>query len=379
MATAILGLGILGLLALFAGTARQQQIASEATDSLLITANAQSIIGPEVGSLEDPFGPGFTGSRPLDNLVPNVWYPMTAEGVNTTSGSSARAYHRDSDEIFFLADANVPGDQFALYEGGTENWSLGPSSGNCNGSFMMQFDQGEFLRVPGRPPRAVLAAFDRCRDRRLRLRHGRGEPSRRGRIPLAFFGTGSDYDASNNIAYYLGPDHAGAPGDSACPGPVASRDARPTPSRRAARPMTSSPSTSRTRTRATTRATSTAMNIRSSGPRFANPPTYRVQSITVQTPFRFRRTGIVGLDSRLNYRGTTRVSASPSSVTPSSFVAPAVGAPRSWSRPTGSSRPSPARSMSRRRTSPASSAGGSRAGATPGSAPTGAERGTRLR
>ncbi|MBL0927174.1 MAG: hypothetical protein IBJ11_05915 [Phycisphaerales bacterium] len=77
IATFVLALGVLGLIALFAGTARQQLIASETTNSIIASKNAEAVVASNIGSIDYlPPPPGTSGID--DVLTPNVWYPVAA-------------------------------------------------------------------------------------------------------------------------------------------------------------------------------------------------------------------------------------------------------------------------------------------------------------
>jgi len=69
MASFIIALGALGLAALFAGAARQQQVASDTTRSVSMTKSAESMLVENFGLLQ---GPGLT------NLPADRWFPCYA-------------------------------------------------------------------------------------------------------------------------------------------------------------------------------------------------------------------------------------------------------------------------------------------------------------
>ncbi|MCA9312498.1 MAG: prepilin-type N-terminal cleavage/methylation domain-containing protein, partial [Phycisphaerales bacterium] len=74
MAAIIISLGVLGITALFAGAARQQQIASEMTRSVISSKNAEAIIAPTFGQL--------AASEPdilADFYPPDQWVPVFME------------------------------------------------------------------------------------------------------------------------------------------------------------------------------------------------------------------------------------------------------------------------------------------------------------
>ncbi len=103
MATVIIGLGILGLLALFAGAARQQQLSSQTTAALQATQNAMSRIQTLVGTID---GPGLA-TRPE-----GVWamaHSKAADRSLTLTTSSAPAQ-----QVYFLVEPSetVPATMF---------------------------------------------------------------------------------------------------------------------------------------------------------------------------------------------------------------------------------------------------------------------------
>lgn len=108
MATFIIGLGVLGLLALFAGAARQQQIASQTTSSVQAANNAVARLSLRVGQLE---GPGLSTLSTTGN---RVWYAAKSRSsddptlVLTLEPSSM-------DRIFALIEPSQP-TPIALYE-----------------------------------------------------------------------------------------------------------------------------------------------------------------------------------------------------------------------------------------------------------------------
>lgn len=80
MAAFVIGLGVLGLAAIFAGAAFQQQISSEITASITLSRSAESSIATQIGTLR----PECNVSNPDAQFRPGVWYPLT-----TSSSSSA--------------------------------------------------------------------------------------------------------------------------------------------------------------------------------------------------------------------------------------------------------------------------------------------------
>ncbi len=201
MATVILGLGILGLLALFAGTARQQQAASDATRSLQITRNAQAIIGANVGRLTDVDGDPLTGALALH--FPDTWYPLVSVGstalltelipADTTPGG-----------LFFLADAlEMYGGNYVLYRGSVAKYMQGQSAGFSNGTRSGPFMDDLFEFIDRRVEPCSLRTIE------VQLARYNGvqvvtEPDVH-RYNLAFVGAGGDFGEN---AYYIGPNHA---------------------------------------------------------------------------------------------------------------------------------------------------------------------------
>jgi len=148
MATVIMALGILGLLALFAGTARQQQVSSEATRSLLITSNARAIMGSAVGRLDDAIDNAglSTPGGPLASLNPDVWYPMTSIGntLMTTALTPKVIGSAAPGALFFLTEA-IEGAPFQIYSGSRDKYRSGQTTGFCDiSSTAEQFENEKF-------------------------------------------------------------------------------------------------------------------------------------------------------------------------------------------------------------------------------------------
>lgn len=97
MATVIIGLGILGLLALFAGAARQQQLSSQTTAALQATQNAMSRIQTLVGTLD---GPGLA-TRPE-----GVW--EMARGKSTDRSLTLTTSAAPTQQVYFLVEPSEP-------------------------------------------------------------------------------------------------------------------------------------------------------------------------------------------------------------------------------------------------------------------------------
>lgn len=69
LATFVIALGVLGLLALFAGAAKQQQVSSNETAAVFATRSAEGALGEGFGALQFP--PGVQSQFAL-----GVWYPL---------------------------------------------------------------------------------------------------------------------------------------------------------------------------------------------------------------------------------------------------------------------------------------------------------------
>ncbi|RMH26047.1 MAG: prepilin-type N-terminal cleavage/methylation domain-containing protein, partial [Planctomycetota bacterium] len=93
LAVVILGLGILGLAALFAGAARQQQTGAQIRQSVQIALNARTALARKLGSVEG-IGPG--------DLPEGQWAWVRSAGIDDPSltvstvgtGGSGRAFFR---------------------------------------------------------------------------------------------------------------------------------------------------------------------------------------------------------------------------------------------------------------------------------------------
>jgi len=77
IATFIIALGVMGLLALFAGAARQQQTATQTALAGVVASGAEAILEQKLGMLQRPTD---ADGRPLDEkLRSGVWYPIPLE------------------------------------------------------------------------------------------------------------------------------------------------------------------------------------------------------------------------------------------------------------------------------------------------------------
>ncbi len=98
MAAFVMGLGVLGLTALFAGAARQQQLASQQTRSWLMSQSAEAMLADRLAPVGVMNGgcqnPAPEPAHPcadlaaLDNILPGVWYPVPMEDL---PGGAAQA------------------------------------------------------------------------------------------------------------------------------------------------------------------------------------------------------------------------------------------------------------------------------------------------
>lgn len=167
MAAFIIGLGVLGLSALFAGAARQQQIATQTTGSVLATRNAAAILAGNFGAIR---------ARPdldinvLSNARPGVWYPVpTPAGesylsVDAIDGPIDRSLH------YIIREPQ----RTTMYERPVNQAAVGQGFVNANGGTVPE------------PFRTGLRA----------LPHVRVEPTSMPSIDLIFSST-----ANNRVGY----------------------------------------------------------------------------------------------------------------------------------------------------------------------------------
>lgn len=106
MAAFIIGLGVLGLAALFAGAAFQQQISSEITSSIMLSRSAESAIANQIGTLEAE----CDIANPDARYRPGVWYPITTTSrrVPDPRVGMLTADPSGNDEWFFAASPAEP-------------------------------------------------------------------------------------------------------------------------------------------------------------------------------------------------------------------------------------------------------------------------------
>lgn len=77
MAAFVIGLGVLGLAAIFAGAAFQQQISSEITASITLSRSAESSIAAQIGSLRS----SCANPNPDAQFRPGRWHPITTSNL----------------------------------------------------------------------------------------------------------------------------------------------------------------------------------------------------------------------------------------------------------------------------------------------------------
>jgi hypothetical protein len=99
MAAFVMGLGVLGLTALFAGAARQQQLASMQTRSSMMVSGAEALLGDRLGAIDlvDDLCNGGAFRHPCrtaftDPLQDDVWYPVPMEDVQSAEAATAGAF-----------------------------------------------------------------------------------------------------------------------------------------------------------------------------------------------------------------------------------------------------------------------------------------------
>jgi len=141
MAAFIIALGVLGLLALFAGAARQQQSASLTTQSVFLGNSARAIITPKLGDLEIP------NSLPqADRPIDGVWRRVPIDFDSSDPDFSPLSLDTESfcEDSPFLRRNMIPGGGrgIVLYEAPPNPTIFGPPS-------LVQF-QNPFLYFEGR-------------------------------------------------------------------------------------------------------------------------------------------------------------------------------------------------------------------------------------
>ncbi len=113
IATFVIALGSIGLIALFAGAAAQQRVSSQTTASVIVSKNAEAIISPRFGRIE---GTLFDGQPNPDDLVRGVWYPVPANNdLNLSINPNAQDIEERA-RAYFLLERNEPVVMFELPE-----------------------------------------------------------------------------------------------------------------------------------------------------------------------------------------------------------------------------------------------------------------------
>ncbi len=136
MAAFIIGLGVLGLSALFAGAARQQQIATQTTGSVLATKNAAAILAGNFGAIQSR---SDLDINTLSNARPGVWYPVPTP----TSESFLSVDAIDDGEVNRTLHYIVREPQrTTLYERPVNQAAVGQGFINANGTVPEPFRTG---------------------------------------------------------------------------------------------------------------------------------------------------------------------------------------------------------------------------------------------
>lgn len=117
IATFVIALGTIGLIALFAGAASQQRVASQTTASVIVSKNAEAIISPRFGTIQ---GTLFDGQDNPDDLDRGVWWPVPADSDgNLSINPDADNIERRS-RAYFLLDRSESTVLFDLPE--SQQW-----------------------------------------------------------------------------------------------------------------------------------------------------------------------------------------------------------------------------------------------------------------
>lgn len=117
IATFVIALGSLGLLALFAGAASQQRVASQTTAAVIVSKNAEAIVSPRFGTID---GTLFDGLPNPDDLEFGVWYVVPANEDGNLSINPEATTIRDRNRAYFLLDRNEATTLFDLPP--TDQW-----------------------------------------------------------------------------------------------------------------------------------------------------------------------------------------------------------------------------------------------------------------
>lgn len=128
IATFVIALGTIGLIALFAGAASQQRVASQTTASVIASKNAEAVISPRFGTIEGTLFDGLSGGGNPQDLDRGVWWPVPADSsgnlsINpdaTTVAARARAFfllQRNEETVLFDLPENTQRRQQAMGKG----------------------------------------------------------------------------------------------------------------------------------------------------------------------------------------------------------------------------------------------------------------------
>lgn len=117
IATFVIALGAIGLLALFAGAASQQRVASQTTAAVIVSKNAEAIISPRFGRIEGTLFDGLPGP---DDIERGVWYPVPADRDGNLSINPEATNIRERQQAYFLLDRNESTVLFDLPE--SQQW-----------------------------------------------------------------------------------------------------------------------------------------------------------------------------------------------------------------------------------------------------------------
>jgi len=117
IATFVIALGSLGLVALFAGAASQQRVASQTTASVIVSKNAEAIISPRFGTIE---GTLFDGQPNPNDLDRGVWWPVPADSRGNLSINPNANNFQQRARAYFVLTRNEPTVLFDLPE--SQQW-----------------------------------------------------------------------------------------------------------------------------------------------------------------------------------------------------------------------------------------------------------------
>lgn len=103
IATFVIALGSLGLLALFAGAASQQRVASQTTAAVIVSKNAEAIVSPRFGRIDGTLFDGLPSPNDLDT---GVWFVVPADDDGNLSINPNPDDVEDRREAYFLLERN---------------------------------------------------------------------------------------------------------------------------------------------------------------------------------------------------------------------------------------------------------------------------------